>query len=100
MKLRKSIFSAKLSVKPKNNNDPNIISLDFKRQLNGKILLTNVYNNLLLAGNIFVDTFSVLGSADENISINSELDNVKKIVNIKASNNLNSVKMFDVTGII
>ena len=83
----------------KKNNDPNIIPLDFKGQLNGKILLTNVYKNLLLTGNIYVDNFSVLGNAFGDISINSELDNVKKVVNIKASNNLNSVKMFDVTGV-
>ena len=52
----------------------------------------------MLAGNIVVSNFSVLGSEFGNIIINSDLDNAKKIVNIKASNNLNSVKMFDITG--
>jgi hypothetical protein len=75
-----------------------MIPLDFKGHLNGKILLTNVYKNMLLAGNIVVDKFSVLGRDFGNIFINSDLDNVRKIVNIKATNNLNSVKMFDVTG--
>ena len=83
----------------KRSNDPDMIPLDFKGSLNGKILLTNVYKNLLLAGNIVVENFSVLGSEFGNISINSTLDNVKKLLNIKASNNLNSVKMFDVSGI-
>jgi len=41
----------------------------------------------------------VLGSGFGNISINSTLDNVKKVVNVEASNNLNSVKTFDVSGI-
>lgn len=82
----------------KKNNDPNTLSLDFKGHLNGKILLTNVYKSILLAGNIVVEKFSVLGHEFGNIFINSELDNSKKIVNIKASNNLNSVKMFEIAG--
>ena len=82
----------------KRNDDSNTIPLDFKGHLNGKVLLTNVYKNLLLAGYIGVDNFSVLGSDFGDLSIISELDNAKKIVNIKASNNLNSVKMFDVSG--
>jgi hypothetical protein len=83
----------------KKNNDPNVLQPDFKGHVNGKILLTNVYKSLLLAGNLVVDNFSVFGSKFGNISINSDLDNAKKIVNIKACNNLNSVKMFDVAGI-
>ena len=85
-------------VNRKRNNDPNMIPLDFKGHINGKILLTNVYKSLLLSGNIVVEDFSLLGSKFGNISINSNLDNVKKIVNIEASNSLNSVKMFDVSG--
>ena len=79
-------------------NSQNQIPLNFKGHLNGKILLTNVYKSLLLAGNIFIDSFSVLGSDFGRISINANLDNSNKIVNILASNNLNSVKMFDVSG--
>jgi hypothetical protein len=75
-----------------------MIPLDFKGIINGTIRVSNVYKNLLLAGDIFVQKFSVLGSEFGDISINSDLDNVKKIINIKASNNLNSVKMFDIYG--
>jgi hypothetical protein len=82
----------------KKNSDPNSIQLDLKGQLYGKILLTNVYKSLLLAGDIDVKNFSILGSEFGTLSINSALDNSKKIVNIKASNNLNSAKMFDITG--
>lgn len=82
----------------KKNNDPSAIDLDFKGRLNGKILVTNVYKSLLLAGNIAIDSFSVLGSEFGYISINSALDNAKKVVNIQARNNLNGVNMFDVTG--
>ena len=79
-------------------NDPNMIPFDFKGHLNGKILLTNVYKSMLLAGNIVVNNFSILGCDLGNIFINSDLDNIRKIVNIKATNNLNSVKMFNITG--
>ncbi len=83
----------------KRNNDPGAIPLDFKGSLNGKILLSNVYKSLLLAGNIVIDNFAVLGSKFGNISINSVLDNARKVVKIEASNNLNGIKMFDISGI-
>ena len=79
-------------------SNQNQIPLNFKGHLNGKILLTNVYKSLLLAGNIFIDNFSVLGSEFGRITINANLDNANKVVNILASNNLNSVKMFDISG--
>ena len=82
----------------KKNNDPAAIALDLKGELNGKILLTNVYKSLLLAGDIDINKFSILGSEFGNISVESSLDNTKKIVNLRASNNLNSVKMFDASG--
>jgi hypothetical protein len=82
----------------KKSNDPGALSLDLKGRLNGRIMLTNVYKNLLLAGNIAVNDFSILGSSLGKIFINSDLDNAKKVVNIKATNNLNSSKQFDITG--
>jgi hypothetical protein len=85
-------------VNQKKDNDPNMIPINFKGQLNGKILLTNVYRNLLLESNIIVNNFSILGSDYGSISVISALDIGKKVVNISASNNLGGVKMFDITG--
>lgn len=82
----------------KKEHDPAAIQLDFKGHISGNILMSNVYKNMLLAGNIYVENFSLLGSDFGNISINSSLNTSKKYVNIQASNNLNSVKMFDITG--
>ena len=79
-------------------NDPNAIPLDFKGRIDGRITLTNVYKGFLLFGNIVVNKFSMLGCEFGNISINSALDNEKKLINIRATNNLNSVKTFDITG--
>ncbi|MBK7710424.1 MAG: translocation/assembly module TamB domain-containing protein [Bacteroidales bacterium] len=79
-------------------NDPDKLNYDFKGRLNGKILLTNVYKNLLLETNIDIDDFSLLGNELGKMSISSELDIVKKVVNIKASNNLAGAKMLDIKG--
>jgi hypothetical protein len=80
------------------NNDPDKLNYGFKGFLNGKILLTNVYKNLLLESNIKVKEFSLLGSEFGTMSVTSELDIVKKVINIKASNNLGGVKMIDING--
>jgi hypothetical protein len=82
----------------KKNNDPTALSLDLKGDINGRILLTNVYKNLVLAGNVAVNNFAVLGTSFGKLFINTELDNTKKIVNIRASNLLNSAKQLDITG--
>lgn len=83
----------------KNYNDPNKIPLNLKGRLNGKILLTNVYSDLLLESNIIVNNFSLLGIEYGNISIISAWDKARKVAKINAGNNLGGVKMFDVAGI-
>jgi hypothetical protein len=82
----------------KNVNDPNRIPYNFKGQLNGKILLNNVYKDLLLESDIVVNNFSLLGSEFGNVSLNSAFDISRKIVRINASDNLNGAKMFDIKG--
>jgi hypothetical protein len=87
-----------IDIAPLNNlvnrkKDPSAVPFDFKGLLNGKILVSNVYKSLLLAGNIYVENFSVLGGDFGNISIKSELDNIKKIINLSASNNLHSMEV-------
>ena len=85
-------------VNQKRGNDPNLVPLDFKGSLKGKIVLTNVYRNLLLESNIVVNDFSVLGSGFGDISVISALDINRKVVNINASNDLSGAKMFDISG--
>jgi hypothetical protein len=80
------------------NNDPDKLNYDFKGLLNGKILLTNIYKDLLLEVNIKVNEFSLLGNAFGTMSVTSELDRAKKLVNIRASNDLAGVKMIDIKG--
>jgi hypothetical protein len=85
-------------IRKNNSNDPNFVPLDIKGHMNGKVLLTNVYRNMLLEGNLIINNFSILGSEFGNIFITSALDAVRKVVNINASNNLGGKKMFDITG--
>ena len=80
------------------NTDPDKLKYDLKGSLNGKIMVTNVYKDLLLESNINVNDFSLLGSELGTMSLSSELDRAKKVVNIKASNNLNGLKMIDING--
>jgi len=87
-----------LLVNQKRGDDPTMISLDFKGLIYGKVLLNNVYKNLLLVSNIDITDFSVLNSEFGTMSIVSALDLDKKIVNISASNNLGGEKMINITG--
>ena len=82
----------------KNMNDPDKVRPNLKGRLDGKILLANVYKNLLLEGNIILNNVSLLGNEYGNISLFSDLDVEKKVVNLKAGNDLNGTKMFDITG--
>jgi hypothetical protein len=80
------------------NNDPDKLSYDFKGRLNGDILLTNVYRNLLMESDITINDFGILGSELGNLSITSELDIAKKVVNIKGSSDLHGSKMLIING--
>ncbi len=79
-------------------SDPESISPDFKGRLNGKILLSNVYKNLLLETGLVINDFSVFNSSFGNLSVYSALNRSKKLVDIKVSNDLGGLKMLDATG--
>jgi len=84
-----------------NRNRSNItdaLSLDLKGQLNGNILLTNVYKELLLEGNLTLNKFSILGTEYGTLAIGSAFDINRKVININASNNLMGEKMIDISG--
>ena len=78
--------------------DDNPLQLDFKGYLDGNIVLTNVYKNLLLESNVVIKSFSLLGSDFGDISINSAYDINKKAALIKASNNINDTNSLKIDG--
>lgn len=75
------------------------LKLDLKGMINGNIAVTGVYDNLLLESDIILNDFSILGGQYGDVSVNSEFDRVSRVVDITAGNNLDGVKMFDVSGI-
>jgi hypothetical protein len=81
-----------------NQNDPSRIMPNFKGSASGRILLNNIYNDPLLESDLQVADFSVLNSQFGNINIKSALNNDKKVIDIKASNDLAGVKMLDIAG--
>ena len=87
-----------LFVNQKKGNDNGIVPINFKGRLNGNILLNDVYKNLILESKLNITDFSMLGSEYGTISIESDLDLEKKIININASNSYDGVKMFDIMG--
>lgn len=74
------------------------ISLSFKGQLNGNILLTNIYRNPLIESDLIVKNFSMLESQYGDISVLSLWNSDKKVVEINAGNNLDGKKMIDIAG--
>ncbi len=80
------------------NIDTGRIKMDLKGILNGNIGITNVYKNLLLESDIMINDFSILGSEYGDVSIGSEYNYLRKVVEIKAGNNLEGKEMFNIKG--
>ncbi len=79
-------------------NDSDKISLGIKGDLNGKIVLTNIYNNPLLESDLIIKRFSMLASDYGDLSVKSVWDHENRVLNIDAGNDLGGVKMLDITG--
>lgn len=82
----------------KSNNDPNKLPLNLKGNLNGNIAFTNVYKNFTFGSNLKVKDFSLLGSNYGEISLESVWNKDRKVADIRAVNNLDGIKMFDIGG--
>jgi hypothetical protein len=85
-------------IKKENTKDSEKIPMNIKGNLNGTILLTNIYKDLLIESNIILKNFSILNSDYGDFFIKSGWDVQQKVVNISASNNLKGVRMLDIGG--
>ncbi len=96
----KGIDLSPLNYIGKNNNKANDSSfpIQLKGILNGNILLTNILKNPLIVNNIKINSFSLLGSEYGDISLESDWNASRKVVDISASNNLEGVRMLDMGG--
>ncbi|MBG0858861.1 MAG: translocation/assembly module TamB domain-containing protein [Bacteroidales bacterium] len=80
------------------NSNPEMISLELKGVLDGRLILTDYYRNPLVETDLMIDDFSILGSNLGSLSVTSTWDNVKKVAEINARNSLEGKKMIDITG--
>jgi len=93
-----------ISLKPinslyeKNNSGPNALKLNIDGTLNGKINLTNLYHSFMFESDISLLNFSLLSCSYGNIRIGSVWNSDRKVAEIKANNDLDGVKMFDISG--
>jgi hypothetical protein len=78
--------------------DTTRIQMNIKGYLDGGVSITNVYKNMLLQGDISIDNFSILGSEYGDISVNAAYNNLRRVVEINAGNNLNGTRMLDING--
>ena len=78
--------------------DADKISLDFRGKLNGDVLLSDLYNNPLLESNLKISGFSILKSDYGDMSVISVWNNLKKVADVHAFNNLDGKKMLDISG--
>lgn len=82
----------------KNSKDDDMVHLAIGGTLNGQISLTNLYRNFMFESDIKLKNFTLLDSQYGNISISSVWNSSKKVAEISASNNLDGVRMFDISG--
>jgi hypothetical protein len=80
------------------NKNPGQFSLSLKGNLNGNVLLSDLYKNPLIESNLKVMGFSLLQSEYGDLSIISEWNNAKKVADIRASNSLDGKKMINING--
>ncbi len=81
-----------------NNSNEDAIPLNLCGILSGKIDLTNIYANPMVESNIDITEFSILGSEYGDIKISSVWNNSEKVADLRADNNLDGKKMFDIAG--
>jgi len=80
------------------SNPADAFSPEFRGNLNGNIILTNLYRDILMQGNLTVSNFGILGTEYGTLSINSAFDVNRKVVNINAGNNLDGRKVLEISG--
>lgn len=79
-------------------NNENQVPLSFKGMLDGKILVTNLFNQPLVVSDLKIRNFSMLQSDYGDVSLITQWNNEKKVADIHVKNDLEGKKMLDVSG--
>jgi len=77
---------------------PDQVALSFKGELNGKIMLTNMFRQPLLVSNLIISNFSMLQSDYGDVSVKSAWNNESKVADIHAQNSLDGKQMINISG--
>ncbi len=87
------------TVKPAAEGNSTQIPFNLKGIINGNILISSTLKNPLIQSNMRVNGFSILSGDYGDVSVLSQWNSVSKVVDIKASNNLNGKRNIDIKGI-
>jgi hypothetical protein len=74
------------------------VPLSIKGELDGRILLTNVYKQPLLVSNLKINNFSMLESEYGDVSVTSTWNYELKVADIHAQNSFEGKKMINISG--
>ncbi len=75
------------------------IPFNLKGIINGNIIISSALKNPLIQSDIRVNGFSILGGDYGDVSLISQWNSDRNVADINASNNLNGMKNFDISGI-
>jgi len=74
------------------------IDFNIAGELNGKILLTNLYNSLMFESDILVENFKTNEHEHGDVILGSEWNNTNKTADIRIYNNVDGNRTFDIDG--
>jgi hypothetical protein len=94
----KGIDISPLNTVTDKNASSDEVRLAIRGNLNGKILLTNVYKQPLIVSNLTVKNFSILGGEYGNVDISTAWNNDRKVADIHARNDLDGKNLMDIEG--
>ena len=84
--------------KERPNRNPDAAEFILGGTLNGDILLTDLYNNLLFESDIIINDFITNEHSHGDVSIISDWNNDDNLAGISLSNNIDGQKTFDING--
>jgi hypothetical protein len=94
----KGIDISPLNYLTQKKDNANLVPLGIKGDLNGNVLITGIYRDILIESNLNVNNFEMLESDYGDLSIVSAWNSRKRVVDILAGSNLNGKKMLDIKG--
>lgn len=80
------------------NSGKDPLNLDIKGIVNGNIVISSALKNPLIQSDLSIAGFSILSGNYGDVSVVSQWNSMKKVVDLSARNNLNGLRNFDLSG--